>query len=305
MGTRKRRRFTEAFKQESVRLCLRHDRSIGQVARELDLTESALRNWVKQPWLQSDRSRRRRRRNCARSGARSACCARSARSLKKRRPSSPRKTREVCVDSRGEGHARRAASVPRAGGDAERVLRLDAPVAKPAGTGQRPAAGTHPGCRQPGHLWEPACPEQLARGLRGGSGACALLRDMGLVGLPARRFRHTTDSTHGRRRPQRARASLRGRPAQPRWTTDITFIRGRAGCIWRSCSTCIGWAAAPRRSWPWRRCSWRWGDACPPPVWCTTPIGAASMPPRPISVCCASMAVCSMSRTGDCWDNAV
>ena len=37
MGTRKRRRFTEAFKQEAVRLCLRHDRSIGQVARELDL----------------------------------------------------------------------------------------------------------------------------------------------------------------------------------------------------------------------------------------------------------------------------
>ena len=48
MGTRKRRRFTGAFKQEAVRLCLRHDRSIGQVARELDLTESAVRNWVKQ-----------------------------------------------------------------------------------------------------------------------------------------------------------------------------------------------------------------------------------------------------------------
>ena len=43
MGKRQRRRFTEAFKQEAVRLCLRHDRSIGQVARELDLTESALR----------------------------------------------------------------------------------------------------------------------------------------------------------------------------------------------------------------------------------------------------------------------
>ena len=39
MGKRQRRRFTEAFKQEAVRLCLRHDRSIGQVARELDLTE--------------------------------------------------------------------------------------------------------------------------------------------------------------------------------------------------------------------------------------------------------------------------
>ena len=48
MGTRQRRRFTEEFKQEAVRLCLRHDRSIGQVARELDLTESALRRWVTQ-----------------------------------------------------------------------------------------------------------------------------------------------------------------------------------------------------------------------------------------------------------------
>ena len=48
MGKRQRRRFTEAFKQETVRLCVRHDRSIGQVARELDLTESALRRWVQQ-----------------------------------------------------------------------------------------------------------------------------------------------------------------------------------------------------------------------------------------------------------------
>ena len=48
MGKRQRRRFTEAFKQEAVRLCLRHNRSIGQVARELDLTESALRRWVQQ-----------------------------------------------------------------------------------------------------------------------------------------------------------------------------------------------------------------------------------------------------------------
>ena len=42
-----RRRFTEEFKQEAVRLCRQHDRSIWQIARELDLTESALR-WVQQ-----------------------------------------------------------------------------------------------------------------------------------------------------------------------------------------------------------------------------------------------------------------
>jgi transposase-like protein len=48
MAKRKRRRFTAEFKQEAVRLCRQGDRSIGQVAQELDLTDSALRNWVKQ-----------------------------------------------------------------------------------------------------------------------------------------------------------------------------------------------------------------------------------------------------------------
>jgi transposase len=44
---RKRRSFTKEFKAETVRL-VRNGRSIPEVARELDLTESALRNWVHQ-----------------------------------------------------------------------------------------------------------------------------------------------------------------------------------------------------------------------------------------------------------------
>ena len=36
------------FKKEAVRLFREGERSIGQVAKELDLTELALRNWVKQ-----------------------------------------------------------------------------------------------------------------------------------------------------------------------------------------------------------------------------------------------------------------
>jgi len=48
MGKRKRRKFTKEFKMEAVRLCRVGDRSIGQIARELDLTETALRSWVKQ-----------------------------------------------------------------------------------------------------------------------------------------------------------------------------------------------------------------------------------------------------------------
>jgi transposase-like protein len=44
---RKRRKFTSEFKAEAVRLCKVGDRSIGQVAKDLDLTEGALREWVK------------------------------------------------------------------------------------------------------------------------------------------------------------------------------------------------------------------------------------------------------------------
>jgi transposase-like protein len=48
MAKKKRRSFTKEFKAEAVRLCRVGDRSIGKVARDLDLTETALRAWVKQ-----------------------------------------------------------------------------------------------------------------------------------------------------------------------------------------------------------------------------------------------------------------
>jgi transposase len=45
---RARRSFTPEFKAEIVELCQRGDRSIGQVARDFDLTETAVREWVRQ-----------------------------------------------------------------------------------------------------------------------------------------------------------------------------------------------------------------------------------------------------------------
>ena len=45
---RPRRSFTPEFKAEIVQLCQRGDRSIGQVARDFDLTETAVREWVRQ-----------------------------------------------------------------------------------------------------------------------------------------------------------------------------------------------------------------------------------------------------------------
>ena len=44
---RKRRAFSPEFKAEAVRLCRMGDRTIGQVAADLDLTETAVREWVK------------------------------------------------------------------------------------------------------------------------------------------------------------------------------------------------------------------------------------------------------------------
>jgi transposase len=45
MGRRKRRSFTPEFKAEIVRVIRTGDKSIGQIAKEHDLTESAVRNW--------------------------------------------------------------------------------------------------------------------------------------------------------------------------------------------------------------------------------------------------------------------
>src|SRR4051794_33837476 len=46
--SRPRRAFTPEFKAEIVELCQRGDRTVGQVAKDFDLTETAVRDWVKQ-----------------------------------------------------------------------------------------------------------------------------------------------------------------------------------------------------------------------------------------------------------------
>ncbi len=45
---RRRRAFTPEFKADIVERCRAGDRSIGQVARDFDLTETAVRSWVTQ-----------------------------------------------------------------------------------------------------------------------------------------------------------------------------------------------------------------------------------------------------------------
>ena len=44
---RPRRRFDDEFKAQAVRLVLDEGKTVGAAARDLDLTETALREWVK------------------------------------------------------------------------------------------------------------------------------------------------------------------------------------------------------------------------------------------------------------------
>jgi transposase len=55
MAKRKRRAFTDEFKTQTVRLVRDSGKSIGEVARELDLTESAVWAWVRQATIDAGR----------------------------------------------------------------------------------------------------------------------------------------------------------------------------------------------------------------------------------------------------------
>jgi transposase-like protein len=55
MAKRKRRAFTTEFKAQAVRIVRESGKSVGTVARELDLTETALRSWVRQAEVDAGR----------------------------------------------------------------------------------------------------------------------------------------------------------------------------------------------------------------------------------------------------------
>src|SRR5215470_15208258 len=52
---RKRRTFTDEYRAEVVKLCRTSGKSVGQVAKELDLTETAVRAWVRRAEIDEKR----------------------------------------------------------------------------------------------------------------------------------------------------------------------------------------------------------------------------------------------------------
>ena len=55
MARRKRRGFTKEYKAEVVELIRASGRSIGTIAKELDLTETAVREWARQAQVDAGR----------------------------------------------------------------------------------------------------------------------------------------------------------------------------------------------------------------------------------------------------------
>lgn len=58
MGSKKKRRtFTPEYKAEVVQLVAAGDRTAGQIARDLDLTETSVRGWVRQSDIDKGRGK--------------------------------------------------------------------------------------------------------------------------------------------------------------------------------------------------------------------------------------------------------
>lgn len=55
MARRQRRKFSDEFKAETVQLIRSTGKSIAEAARDLDLSETAVRNWVRDAEIESGR----------------------------------------------------------------------------------------------------------------------------------------------------------------------------------------------------------------------------------------------------------
>src|SRR5579862_7857767 len=231
---RKRRKFSEEYKAETVRLIQGSGKSVGQMALELGIGETALRRWCAQAEVEA---------GCGAEGA----LTRSERAelvelrrenrrlqmereiLKKATPSSPRRVGEVRLCRDGEGQLSGGADVPSAGSIAVRILCM-ARAAGLATCGSGPATdlgGERDTCGESPQLREPGVHVELRqRGQRVGRKRVArLMRAEGLRARTPRRFRCTTDSGHA----TAIKGNLLARRfavARPNlgWVADITYL---------------------------------------------------------------------------------
>ncbi len=142
-----------------------------------------------------------------------------------------------------------------------------------------------------------------------------LLRAMGLIGLPCKRFRRTTDSAH--QHPVAPNVLARDfDAAQPneRWSTDITYLWTWEGWLYLAVvldlfsRRVVGWAIQPhlRAELALEALHMVLGRRVPAAgLVHHSDRGCQYAADAYQRVLHDHQIVCSMSRKGDCWDNAV
>ncbi len=171
MSKRKRRRFTADQKADAIRL-VREVGSVAQVARDLDLTETSLRNWVKQADIDEGRGpegaltteekeeiRRLRREN------RTLRMERDF--LKKAAVFFAKDTRiGVRADRGGEDQLPHRSDVSGLGRFPWRVVLLASSAARDGWSTSKPCAAKTDQSRarrESGDLWKPSCPSTASK----------------------------------------------------------------------------------------------------------------------------------------------
>jgi hypothetical protein len=142
-----------------------------------------------------------------------------------------------------------------------------------------------------------------------------LLRDMGLVGLPLKRFRRTTDSDHQQPvAPNVLDRDFEAAHLNERWSTDITYIWTWEGWLYLAvgldlCARrVVGWAVQPhlRAELALEALHMALGRRVPEAgLLHHSDRGSQYAADAYQQVLSNHRIVCSMSRKGDCWDNGV
>lgn len=165
MSNHTRRSFSKEYKAEVIDLIRNSDKSISTLCRELDLTETAVRRWLKQAEIDSGRgpsgaltTAEREELTALRRQVREHSMEREI--LKKRRPSSRRRASEISLHRRGEGLLPHSVAVPLPGGLEIRLLRLARSFVQPSISGGRTVEGQDLGFarREPSTIQEPLDP---------------------------------------------------------------------------------------------------------------------------------------------------
>jgi putative transposase len=283
---RPRRFFPPEYKAEVVELIRSTGKTVGQVARELDLTETAVRQWVRSAELDAGR----------RSDGLSTAEREELRRLR-REVRELREKREILrkaavffamqtdtgellpADRRGESTPLGLPACPRAGCGTRRLRRLDLAAALSPDARRHHAGRADPrdSCPQPGHLWRPRVHAELRLGLDvrvGRKRVARLMREQGLAGVHRRRGRGLTrrdpaavpqriwwsaPSPHRRRTGSGSPTSPSSTPTKAGSTSPWSWMPSRGG------SWAGPWLPTCAPNWSWTPWTWPSPSANPAP----------------------------------------